>query len=285
MADPPRTGLILVGEGEECRKQFEDLSPEDKKAFLEALVRQRIERDFHPEEEGTEGGYARLIEEYGRADVEQTLREKPWLYRNVETTALARRATANSKERPEVLKRVRQILTSIHRGTLHYTEDFLYESTAEYDSGNISTRVIGYRGPKSLKGIGAKLGGLFETDLYPEALPRTRRTEFQFYDFPSRESPSGRRLLSMIFHLESYGTGNIQWHGSNRTLAYFTDDTPQTRMEGESLEGALSKMLEIDHIASPLIIQEIAALPRNIEQYFKEKEEQYRAYIATLRGE
>ncbi|HIH15685.1 MAG: hypothetical protein QT08_C0018G0008 [archaeon GW2011_AR17] len=286
MADPTKTGLTLVGNGEEFKRLFENLNPEDRVAFLEALQHQMIQKELEDRREQIgEEGYGTLLERYGRADMEHMLAQKPWLYRNVGITALARRTKTNDQERPEVLRRVREILTNIHRGTLNYTEDFLYESTGEYDQGSIGTRVIGYRGPKSLKGIGAMLGGMFGQDQYPEGFPRTKVTEFQFMDFPSREGPTGRRLLSMVFHLGSYGARGIYWHRTNRTLAYFTGDTPKTRIKGESLESALSKMLEIDHIASPVVIQAIATLPTSIERYFKEKSEQYRTYTETLRKE
>src|SRR3989338_6760900 len=217
MADPTKTGLTLVGNGEEFKRLFENLNPEDRVAFLEALQHQMIQKELEDRREQIgEEGYGTLLERYGRADMEHMLAQKPWLYRNVGITALARRTKTNDQERPEVLRKV---------------------------------------------------------------------TEFQFMDFPSREGPTGRRLLSMVFHLGSYGARGIYWHRTNRTLAYFTGDTPKTRIKGESLESALSKMLEIDHIASPVVIQAIATLPTSIERYFKEKSEQYRTYTETLRKE
>jgi len=281
-SDEPR--LTLVGKGEEFKSLFETLPPKDRRAFIEALERQIIQRNLDAEgKELEERGYDDLIQEYGRADVEHILAEKPWLYRDVEITALARKATVNDKERPEVLRKIREILTTVHKGTLGYTEDFLYEGNNEFPEGNIKTRVIGYRGPYGLSGLAKGIGRIFEQDLYPEVLPRTKVTLFQFGDFLSRESPSGKRLVSMVFQLGSYGTRDLYWHRINRATAYFSNDDPKNRIEAASLESALSKMLEIDHIASPLIIQAIAILPRSIERHFEEKSGQYREYLETLK--
>src|SRR3989338_8904443 len=114
MADPTKTGLTLVGNGEEFKRLFENLNPEDRVAFLEALQHQMIQKELEDRREQIgEEGYGTLLERYGRADMEHMLAQKPWLYRNVGITALARRTKTNDQERPEVLRRVREILVFI----------------------------------------------------------------------------------------------------------------------------------------------------------------------------
>ena len=283
MKDNERPPLHLAGPVDTVKAQFNALSEADQTALVEFLATKQAIREF-PQIRAdipTEERFKFVSETYDVQDLIEGMQERPWLYRAVSLAALARRTSINDGQRPRVIRRVIETLEGIHRGTLNYSEDFLYEKRLELAEGNITAAIIGRRGRPALKGLAQEVGSIFGEDFYPESFPRRKGTFFSFTEFSSRQNMrSPRRLGSIDIQLRSYGIPNFYLHRKTKGNARFTESNDVLSTEGA--ENLLSKMLEIDDIASRVIISAIVALPREIEMYFEERARQYGNLLERL---